>query len=320
MMQFSRSLLAVPFLASAMMTLVGCSGGVEETPTPDTPTPTPTPTPVPPLSDYFRVTKMEVGGAGEGVDLNGDGEVDNGIEDALDEISSTIVDAVQTALDTAEVPPQQQAPILAAVQQIVDSIFTVDALSESLNAPIAAGDLNYVMHFQETSSGVDLMWHTADFKDTGFGLNDDLGTQSGTLDDSGKGLFGPGDITLTLSFASPNGETSTDVELLLEAGYTSVSGYSSNLLNNALSGGAISIEFLLELVETALVAVNEALEQLPDNPNDTDGGVVIPVDEILTTLDESLKEQADLDLDNDGKLDSFSIGLIVNANTAIIVE
>ncbi|MFM7203565.1 MAG: hypothetical protein ACKO6N_22495 [Myxococcota bacterium] len=319
MMQFSRSLLAVPFLAGAMMTFVGCSGG-EATPTPDTPTPTPTATPVPPLSDYFRVTKMEVGASSEGVDLNGDGEVDNGIEDALDEISSTIVSAVETALDTAEVPQTQQAPILAAVDQIVSSIFTVDAISESLNAPIAAGDLNYVMHFQETSSGVELMWYTADFKETGFGLKDDLGTQSGDLDGSGKGLFGPGDITLTLSFASPNGETSTDVDLLLEAGYTSVSGYSSSLLNNAVSGGAISIGFLLDLVETALEAVNEALGQLPDNPNNPDGGVVIPTDEIVTALNESLTEQADLDLNNDGTFDSFSIGLILNANTVTIVD
>lgn len=319
--EFGRMKFMAPLVAGAMLSIVGCSGGGDDTPTPATPTPTPTPTPVPPVDDYFRVTTMAVGDSSVGVDLNDDGEIDNGIEGALEEITTTILDAVEAALVEAEVAPAQIQAVLAAVEQILNSVFTVDALSEAINAPIEAGDRNYLMNFKESSTGMDLNWYLGAFKNTGYTLGANVGTQAGSLDASGNGLFGPGALTLSLSFESPTGEGDpTEIELVLEAGITSVEGYNGTLINDAIAGGAITIDFLTGLVESALVAVNEALENIPSNPNGGGEPIVIPVDEIVTQLETALTEQADLDLDNDSTNDSFSIGLIVNADVVTIVQ
>ena len=319
--EFGRMKFMAPLVAGAMLSIAGCSGDGGDTPTPSTPTPTPTPTPVPPVDDYFRVTSMAVGGSNEGVDLNDDGVIDNGIEDALDEITTTILDAVEAALIEAEVAQPQIAAVLGAVETILSSIFTVDALSQAISAPIEAGDRNYLLNFKETSTGMDLNWYLGAFKNTGYVLGQNVGTQAGSLDASGNGLFGPGPLTLSLSVESPTGEGDpTEIELVLEAGITSVSGYNGTLINDAVTGGAITIEFLSSLVENALTAINEILAGLPENPNGTGEPIVIPVDEIVTQLETALGEQADLDLDNNGESDSFSIGLILNADTVTIVQ
>lgn len=319
----SRTGIMVPVLSGSLLALVGCGGTTEESPTPTAVPPTPTATPVPPTNDYFRVTSMAVGGSDEGVDLNNDNEIDNGIEDALTEISTGIMSAIEDALAAASIPEAQQALILSAVEEILATTFSVDTMSQAINAPIEAGDINYIMQFLESGSktGIfDLNWSAAEFQSKGFKIVDELGTQAGTIDGSGDGLFGPGDLTLTLSQTAPNGtETSTD--LVLAEGITMVSGYDGSAIDDGVAGGAIEVAFLLDLVETTLNDIIVALEDIPTPPGSGGGSVEIPeidVDAILTTLDEALTDQADIELTDGGA--AFSIGLLLTAEEAIIVE
>ena len=90
----------VPFSQGALL-VAGCSG--EETGDDDDdssvePTESPTPEPTPePMDDWYRVTSMAIGDGtqGEGVDLDGDGNVDNNIQEALDTINEYLYIAIE---------------------------------------------------------------------------------------------------------------------------------------------------------------------------------------------------------------------------------
>lgn len=318
----SRTGILVPVLSGSLMALIGCGGTPEESPTPTAVPPTPTATPVPPIDDYFRVTSMGVGSSDEGVDLTGDGQVDNGIEGALTEISDGILGAIEEALVLASVPEAQQQLIMGAVEEILATTFSVDAMSEAINAPIDDGSINYLMEFKESGSQTgefSLVWSTGTFKNTGYTVGQSVGTQAGALDDNGDGRFGPGDLTLTLTFTAPN-DTTTESELVLSSGITEISGYNGETLTDGLAGGAIEVAFLLDLVESTLNDIIIAIEDLPAPPGSGGGSVEVPeidVDAIILSLEEALVSQADIELDSGP---AFSIGLIFNADLIAIVE
>lgn len=322
----SRTGILVPVLSGSLLALVGCGGTPEESPTPTAVPPTPTATPVPAIDDYFRVTSMAVGGEGEGVDLNGDGTVDNGIEGALTEISDQILAAVEAALTEASIEGAQAQAIMTAVEGILESTFSVDAMSEAINAPIDDGSLNYLMEFKETGSVTgqfDLNWSGGTFKNTGYAVGQSLGTQAGSIDASGNGHFGPGDLTLTLSFTTPNGEAAEPIELVLAAGITEVSGYNGESISDGVAGGAVEVAFLMGLVSDTIDQIIAAIEDAPTPPGSGSGSIPVPeinVDEVLASLETALLDQADLDLDGDKENDSFSMGLILDAAAIIVVE
>lgn len=322
----SRTGILVPVLSGSLMALIGCGGTPAESPTPTAVPPTPTATPVPPTDDYYRVTNMAVGGEGEGVDLNDDGTVDNGIESALTEISDQIYAAVEQALTDASISGPQAQAILSAVQGILDSTFSVDAMSAAISAPIEDGSLNYLMEFKETGSATgkfDLNWSGGTFKNTGYTIGQSLGTQPGSIDANGNGRFGPGDLTLSLTFTTPNGEAGDPVELVLASGITEVSGYDGKVITDGLAGGAVEVSFLMDRVSSTIDQIITAIEDAPTPPGSGSGSIPVPeinVDEVLATLETALLDQADLDLDGNNENDSFSMGLILDAALIAIVE
>ena len=182
----------------AGVALIGC-GGVDE----------PTPTPVPPMNDYHRVTSLTLGDSSTGVDVDGDGTVDNNIEVALETITVTALAAVETALVEVGIPfgddCEPQTPpcgdtIMIQVTTLFEQAFSVETLSEALSAPVESGDVNYIMQFQEAGAGVNLNWYLGEFVDIEIVPTTVLGKQPGSLDASQNGAFGPGALTLTFSF------------------------------------------------------------------------------------------------------------------------
>lgn len=285
-----------------------------------------TATPEPAMDDYFRVTSMEIGDSNTGVDLDGDGTVDNNIEETLIQVSAALSIAIETALidagvEECQTPPTQEVcidTVMDVVNQVLATVFDVDQLSDAVNQPISEGQINYLTEFKETGANVDLVWWTGAFVDVGWDTVSTLGTQSGSLDTSGYGEFGPGDLTLRFYFEIQDpqtGETEVkEIPITLYDGITIVSGYNQQSISDMLVGGAISLEDLLGLVEQVLISVNDALTNLP---TDVDP---LPVDEIVDTLAEAIAPFADINLDSDEEYEGFSIGLEASASHIELLE
>lgn len=285
---------------------------------------TPTPTPVPPADDYFRLTAMTVGDSSTGVDLDGDGSVDNNIENALEEIQASLLVVIEDALATAGVPfgdeCSQGTPcgdvIMDQVANILEATLSVDALSDAINTPISNGTVNYLLEFKEEAVW-NLYWYLGEFLDTGIAPSDLLGVQAGPTDllATGAGTFGPGDLSLTFTFTvtnptNPSESNEIVIPFTLYGGLSEVSGYNQDNLSNFVAGGAVSMNDLLAIVEATLDNVNEVLP--PDQQ--------LPVDEILTTMETALVPYADVDLDSNGANDAFSIGLEAEGKSIVPVQ
>lgn len=313
MRMFSYSQVVIPLCASAMLALVGCgSSGDDDTPTPAaSPTPTPTPTP-PPFDEWFRVTEMLIGNSDEGVDIDGDGSVDNGIEDTL----IIIGDTLYTQIDETVCPDGDceatTKQLLKQIDNIINSVFSVESLSNAINNPVQAGTLNYLLNFQEQSVGgdVDLTWNFGEFKNTGYAVTQTLGEQAGKLDGTGSGRFGPGDLSLSFSFTNPqSGSELFAFDVTLHTGYTEVTGYNGTRLTDLMTGGAILEQDLLDLVEGILVKINDLIVQ--------GGGEELDVDVILTNISTTIEPYSDITVDGGP---AFSIGLVVQADTVVVVQ
>ena len=297
---FSRYL-----IPAATLSLIACGSSGEEG---TDPTPTPTP---PPMNDYFRISRLEILSEGEGVDVDSDGDADNNIEVALQTLADGISVGIETALAESSIPfgedcvPQQPCgdDIMDTVNDTLDSVLSVEALSDQINDPIQAGNINYLQQFEEAGTGVNLNWYQAEFVETGFAPTTVLGQQAGSLDASGGGTFGPGSLTLTTEITTQgrDGETNTtSFYITLYNGKTIVSGYNDNKLTDFITGGAVSIEDLLALMETTINNINDALptgisEEQIQLIIDTAAGALLPL--------------ADVSVDADAELEGFSIGL-----------
>jgi hypothetical protein len=302
--------------AGAMAMSVGCTPPAGDDDSADT---SPTPTPEPPFNDNFRVTSIAVGSSTQGVDIDGDGTIDNGIEATLEEVNAAIVGEVETVMCGADGTPDctfQQDQILGTIETLLNTVLNIETLSEALNAPVQEGSVNYITNFAEQANGdVNLEWWTAEFKSVGFTLVKSLGKQAGKLDDSGNGKFGPGELAFTIEITNPqSGETIVEQKLTMRQGYTVVAGYNPELLNNMYTGGAIAMQDILDLVEQILVTVNDLIPDpdptTPDEEND------IPIDDTLLAIDTSLAPYADITL-TDGST-GFSIGLVAKAEVATV--
>ncbi len=305
----------IPVVACSALALVGCGGGDDDD---DGGEATPTATPVPPMDDYFRITDMVLLDSDSGVDLDGDGTIDNNIDAALDGISTSLSTSIEQALlDNGipeECPPDEPTcvsvdSIMSVVNSLLDSVFSTESLSDALSQPIEDGDVHYILEFAESGANVELEWFKGEFDNVGYRTTDSLGVQDGALDSAGDGTFGPGDLTLTFQFtytdATTGEENTIDIFLTLNDAITEIDGYNSEVLNDIIFGGAISIEELLDLVEEVLNRLQSAIDDIPGQGDP----ITLDIDKILSALDESLSVYADIDLDGDGVNEGFSIGI-----------
>lgn len=332
---FLSKKLMVPFCGVLTMGLVACSGGDDDDDA-SSPTPTQVPTtPTPAFDDYFRVTEMLIGTETQGVDVDESGDIDNNIEPTLNAISDTLYDAVVVAVcyeietpdDIPEDPdPNQctertQKQILSAVEGILDAVLSVESLSSAVNDPIQNFDRNYVINLKEESrlGNAELVWYTGLFDGTGFGLGQELGTQGGKLDASGNGSFGPGNLTVTLSFTIPGQTEPLEFALVLYSGYTDVVSYDKDELEDGMTGGALAMADLLGFVESILERIDDVIPPPQDGGEDP----FVPED-ILATVEEVITPFADIDLGGNGSVgdsdDGFSIGLVFQAGHIVPVD
>jgi len=310
---FSRKKVLVSLITCAALAFTGCGNGDDDDDDDDSATPATL------RDDFFRVTNFEFGDSSEGLDLDGDGNIDNNIEYTLEAIQVALIDAIQQVLVAAEVNfgdacvPDEPCgdTIMEVVTGIIEENLTVQTLSDAINRPIQEGNVNYIQEFAEEGANVNLLWWKGVFQDTGMAKQGSIGNQPGSLTD-GAGLFGPGNLTLSLTFETggQSGETTQqEIELILYECSTKVPAYNVDELVNFVIGGAISLEDLLAIVENTLNSINDAL---PSSP--------IPVSDIMDTLQVTIIEYADINIDSDADLEGFSLALIGDSSKITIVE
>ncbi len=297
--------------------MAACSGGGDDDDsTGATATPEPSPTPEP-IDDTFRIIGMEVGGSDVGVDIDGDGTIDNGIESTMDAVVQSTVDSVTQALRDAGVQESTIAIVETALTEALSSVFTVDALTAALNGPIESFQVNYMLEFASQVDGtVALNWYNADMQAGGsFEVDTSrpestLGTQSGTLDlTTGDGNFA-GDITLKFVFDLPTGPgqepLSITNELTLLGAKTTVSQYNDAKLRDTMFGGALSLGDIMSIVQGVLDFVAGNLpETVPFDP-----------DAYAAQIESALANYTDIQVDGE---DAFSIGLNLSADASLLI-
>ncbi len=309
-----RSFLILALFAG--LGLVGCTEGGDDDDASATATPAPSPTPEP-LDDTFRIISMEVGTSDVGVDIDGDGSVDNGIEATLDAVIQSTVDSVTATLEENGVSEDVIQIVETALTEALSGVFTVDALTEALNGPIEDFNVNYMLEFASQVDGTySLTWYNADMQAGGsFEVDTSrpeavLGEQTGTLDlSSGEGMF-EGDITLSFVFTMPTGPGQDAVtvtsDLTLLGAKTAVSQYNDAKLRDTMFGGAIAVSDLMGIISGVLNFVDSNLpESVPFDP-----------DEYAQQIEESLQQYTDVQVNGE---DAFSIGLNLSADASLLI-
>lgn len=294
---------------------VACSGSAPE----ETPTPTPTPTPVPPVDEWYRLTILVVGDSEAGVDLDGDGTVDNQIETVLDAAADEIV---QT-LSASELcnPPVRMSPTVeapcAALFDAIDAVLSLETLHPAISTPIQSGDVNYLMHLTAPApvGEATLSWNTGTFQSSHFTSTGTLATQEGEVQADGTGTFGPDDLPLTLTLTS--GVTGEDVftYTLTIQDATVELRYLHTPAVDGVMGGSISAAELDALLAAMLEPIAALICQL-DPESCTTPDEEGPFDSVSEVLEPYL----DIDTDGDGVEDSVSIGFLLNAGLVTVNE
>ncbi len=299
------------------MGLVGCSGDDDDDDSSTTPTPSPTPEP---FDDTFRIIKMEVGTSSEGVDIDGDGDIDNAIEDTLNGIVDSTVSSVTTQLQDAGVQDPTLTMVETILTEALSGIFTVDALTNALNVPIENFQTNYMLEFQQQVDGsVSLTWYNAEMQPGGsFEVDTSrtdavLGEQTGTLDLSTKTGEFAGDIGLTFVFETPSlpapgAVPAEEIELVLvlAGAKSTVEQYNDVSLRDMMFGGAIIIDDIVRLIESVL---NMVAANLPE-------GVPFDVDAIVDEIATQMEGYSDVTVNGQ---QGFSIGVNVSADASLLV-
>ncbi len=298
--------------------LVGCSGGGDDDDSSATPAPSPTPEP---FEDTFRVIEMEIGSANEGVDIDGDGQIDNAIETTLEGIIDSTVSTVATTLEDAGVNSQTIDIVSTIMTEALSSVFTVDAMSAALNVPIDSFQTNYMLEFaQQVDGSVLLTWYNAEMQPGGsFEVDTSktgsvLGEQTGTLDMTTKTGEFAGDIGLTFVFETASvpsqsavpAENAYELVIVLAGAKSTVEQYNDVSLRNMMFGGAIMIDDIVQLISDVL---NQVANTLPE-------GVDLDVDALVSEISTAMEDYSDVTVNGDP---GFSIGINVSADASLLV-
>lgn len=147
---FIRVLL--PLLA---LTLQACAPE-DETPTP-TVGPTLTPTPVPDLEPWYQVSRLNVLPDGVGLDLDGNGSVDNALEATLDEIVDRSPEYMRWICGE-DACTTEEAEVIWSASLMLQTLLTPASLEIALMTPLLRGDELLYFHQEPHPIGWFLFW------------------------------------------------------------------------------------------------------------------------------------------------------------------
>lgn len=302
---------------------LGACGSAQETPDPTgTPTavadtPTPTPTPAPGLDDWQMMTSLQVAPKGGGLDLDGDGRLDNGIYAGMKTLETGIINAIEAWNNSStdfpgqtDICEEEDAPgctgpklppeAMAAIEQVIGTLVSVDAINRALAAPYEAGQYPYALHLYGTSPDHTLDYYTGELTNPGYVTDALIGSQKGNITlDGTETHFGPGSYTFSVSLQPPQGEPLA----LSFALYTAQSQfiYDPAGLDDAYTGGGVSIYDMLDLAETVLEFIDGMIINIMEDQDPLD------VDGILAQLEDELQGAADISCMDGGQCISMSL-------------
>ncbi len=262
------------------------------------PTPEPTPDPADPVHSFFWVTSLEVADSGEGLDLDGDGTVDNALPGMLELINAFVSDAVEQALCENIDCDGDDADLLAQAEQFIDIAFSVDTLSWALSNPIDTGEATYVTELDGDSlfDPLSFTWYLSKTPES----DESRCVMTGSLD-SGEGRFGTCDLhVVTDSYGSEDAGVVFSLDLVISDAQMAVTSFAWAEYDFT-GGGLISSEVMLDIIEQVIVTMNDVL----------DAG--IPVEVAMHAIEMALPDYADVDMDQDGQNDAFSLAVTGHA-------
>lgn len=165
--------------------------------------PTPTAIPGPSIKSQYR-TNTWIISEQAGLDLDGDGNVDNGFIPvynlSIDIIAEAVHIASYEALIAGEATPEQAENTAQSIEEGFRNFFSIENFNELLQRAIDSNNLNFIETFNGEPEQAILEWYSAvSIGDSNFALRNPLGTQAGSVS-AGEAYVGPG--TLTYDFSS----------------------------------------------------------------------------------------------------------------------
>ncbi len=283
----------------AFLALLGCGG--QDTPCGSSDdcssaTPEPTPDPSAPVHTFFWITSLDLADAGQGLDLDGDGEIDNGLPAMLEVVSEVVSAGVEDALCGDEGCSDDQADLLAQAQSFIEIAFSLPTLSWAITTPIQTGEATYLAAMDGDSLAGDLSftWYLSKTPET----DSSRCVMTGTLDEQGAGRFGTCDLHLvTDSYGGADGSFEITLDLIFSEAQIEISSFAWKGFQ--FTGGAVvTAPVMLAAIEQVLTVMNDVM----------DAG--IPIEIAMLAIEATLPNYADYDTDGDGSNDAFSIGVI----------
>lgn len=242
----------------------------------------------------FRLADMELAPAGTGLDLDGDGQPDNGLGAALQQGRTGAIATVDKLLDALVergVLTQDQADDYH--DKAVDFFEDVDASIglEPLQQALDRGSLMWIMDVTAVGSAASMDIYEGLYQGRGFDRGSLIAAFDGT---SAAGAIdvGPEDLTVSVppdDFSLP-AEGKASIRIL---GARTTAQASAAGLTGGLLGGIVPTE---DVMAAANILIPEQL-----GPEDAENGVDLPKEEILAALDEWLTAAADVTLPGGGQ-------------------
>ncbi len=281
----------------------GCGGTEESCQADDTcasTTPEPTPDPADPVYTFYWITRLDVADSDQGLDLDGDGDIDNGLPYMLEVVGQFVSSAVESALCGDTPCTEDQADLLARAQSFIETAFSLPTLSWAISNPIQTGQATYLMELTGDSLADPLSFTLYLSKTPETDTSRCVIT--GMLDDAGGGRFGTCDLhVITESYGSADSDVSIALDLIFSETQIQVDTFGWSGFE--FTGGAVvTSPVLLAAIEQVILVMNEAM----------DAG--IPVEVAIRAIEGMLPTYADYDTDGDGVNDAFSIGVLGEAS------
>lgn len=266
------------------------------------------PTPEPPAqqTDNSITVEVDFSDSNVGVDLDGDGTVDNDLnavfqaaEDAIMDYATDVILGSGCDLDG---DCTQEEAILAAFQAYLDQALNTGNLTNTINTSIELGALNIIQQLTWTPSlqaDANMVWMLDASTTPNASTATPLGNLQGALDAQGLGSVGPDSFVfpIELTITNADEQTTLNFELVLQDATTVLQEHSDQNWSGP-SGGAVSSVDLIDIVMDVLEVFAETVPPSYE----------LDLVEIEAAILEATAPLNSLDLDGDGVSESIGVG------------
>lgn len=306
---------SVLLLGALLFFSLGCAPEEVPSPSPEpgTPTPTaipvtPTPTPGPLLENplWYRVTTMTVmEDSSVGLDLDGDGTVDNSLQESFNQLYSDIMDQVTVLLCPEGTCGTAQQTALDGLSVALQSVLTTDSLSAAMNASLSSGNLNYLFEISSDSKDYYFTWALGSFGGTGYTVESSSAPLKGTVQSDGSVLYGPATLTISTTFALPGTDLVYPLDLVSVYFLTPPPEVVASL--DVLVGAAILEGELTGLFDALLAPLSVYVS-------------ATTLDQIMTIIETLVHAYCTEDTNGDGTNEAYSMALLMEGQSIPVAQ